>query len=256
MHAVLSHVHHSVAYLTFNRPDKRNAISRDLIAELTSHFRALNLDDSIRVIMLTGAGSSFCAGMDLEELSASLHSTPDELWRDASTLGELFQLMYESPKITIACVNGAAVAGGAGFASVCDLALAVPTAKFGYPEVRRGLVAAMVLPHLLRHVGERTARHLLLTGELIDAREALRIGLINQVVEAEAMPQALQAIIDSVLQAGPLAIRETKRLLRTMSHQAMSVEQLARESAQPRTGPECQAGLAAFLNKQPVPWAK
>ena len=168
--------------LTLNRPDKRNALSRDLIAALTAAFERARDDASARCVLLTGAGPAFCAGMDLAELSATVDADRATIWNDAVNLARLFDLIYTLPKPTIAVVNGAAVAGGAGLVTVCDLAVAVPTAKFGYPEVRRGLVAAMVMPHLLRHVGERIARWLLLTGELIDAATALRVGLINEVV--------------------------------------------------------------------------
>src|SRR5207247_10457702 len=136
--------------------------------------------------------------MDLAELAETLNRqeagslSPDPaIWDDAVRLATLYDLIYKLPKPTIAAVNGAAVAGGAGLVTVCDLALGVPEARFGYPEVRRGLVAAMVMPHLLRHVGERTARFLLLTGELIDAAEAARTGLINAVVPpAQLLEQA------------------------------------------------------------------
>ena len=129
-----------------------------------------------------GDGSVLQAGHGLDELRSTLTADTDVIWADAQRLAELFDRIYSLPKPTIATVNGAAVAGGAGLVTVCDLAVSVPTARFGYPEVRRGLVAAMVPLHLLRHVGERAARHLLLTGELIDAVEAVNVGLINQVV--------------------------------------------------------------------------
>src|SRR5207302_1742040 len=141
-----------------------------------------------------GAGSSFCAGMDLAELSESIQRKTDAetIWNDALSLATLYDAIYTFPKPTIAAVNGPAVAGGAGFVTVCDLAIAVPEARFGYPEVRRGLVAAMVMPHLLRYVGERMARYLLLSGELVDSAEALRAGLINAVVpETELLDRAL-----------------------------------------------------------------
>jgi methylglutaconyl-CoA hydratase len=180
------------AILTLNRPERRNALSRGLISALTESFQRVREDMAARCVILTGAGSVFCAGMDLSELAESLEpsQTPaaeSTVWSDALGLARLFNLIYTLPKPTIAAVNGAAVAGGAGLVTVCDLALAVPEARLGYPEVRRGLVAAMVMPHLLRHVGERTARYLLLTGELIDAREACRTGLINAVVPASQL---------------------------------------------------------------------
>jgi methylglutaconyl-CoA hydratase len=152
-------------------------------------------------------------------------------------------------------VNGAAVAGGAGLVTVCDLALAVPLAKFGYPEVRRGLVAAMVMPHLLRHVGERTARYLLLTGELIDAEEACKSGLVNMVVPAEQLAEKAHAWARALAEAGPNALAESKALLHRFSRHALSVEEAARASAAPRLTEECRQGLEAFFAKRPAPWA-
>jgi methylglutaconyl-CoA hydratase len=138
--------------------------------------------------------------------------------------------------------------------SVCDLALSVPEAKFGYPEVRRGLVAAMVMPHLLRHVGERAARWLLLTGELIDAVEALRMRFINAVVSPEHLLDAADAWAKSLAEGGPRALAQTKDLLRTFSHQALPVEELAKASAEPRLTDEARQGIAAFFDKKPAPW--
>src|SRR5437763_8731435 len=177
------------AVVTITRPDKRNALSRALIAALTDAFRRAADDAAARCVILTGSGPAFCAGMDLDELRGTLvnRADADLIWDDARNLSALYELIYTLPKPTVGAVNGAAVAGGAGLVTVCDLALSVPTAKFGYPEVRRGLVAAMVMPHLLRHVGERAARWLLLTGELIDAVEALRLRFVNAIVTAEHM---------------------------------------------------------------------
>jgi methylglutaconyl-CoA hydratase len=152
-------------------------------------------------------------------------------------------------------VNGAAVAGGAGLVTVCDLALAVPEARLGYPEVRRGLVAAMVMPHLLRHVGERTARYLLLSGELIDAAEACRTGLINAVWPADQLMEQALRWCRSLAEGGPAALTNTKALLQRFSQQALSVEEAAQASAAPRLTAECQQGLRAFFAKQPTPWA-
>ena len=243
------------AVLTLNRPDKRNALSRALITDLTAAVRRAAADPGARCLILTAEGPAFCAGMDLDELRSTLTADAEVIWADAQRLAELYDLLYSLPKPTIAAVNGAAVAGGAGLVSVCDLAVAVPTAKFGYPEVRRGLVAAMVLPHLLRHVGERAARYMLLTGDLIDAAEAQRIGFINRVVEPSAlMPTALE-LARSCAEGGPQAVAVTKDLLKRFSQQALSVEEGAKASAAPRLGAECRDGLAAFFDKRPVPWA-
>jgi methylglutaconyl-CoA hydratase len=241
--------------LTVNRPDKRNALSRALIAALTDAFRRAQDDPAARCVLLTGAGPAFCAGMDLTELSETIEADKDVIWDDALSLARLFDLIYTLPKPTVALVNGPAVAGGAGLVSVCDLAVAAPDAKFGYPEVRRGLVAAMVMPHLLRHVGERAARWLLLTGELIDGVDALRLGLVNAVTSPDQLMDAAMNWCRSLAEGGPKALATTKDFLRRCSRHGMSVEELARGSAEPRLTDECRAGLAAFFDKKPVPWS-
>jgi methylglutaconyl-CoA hydratase len=243
--------------ITLNRADKRNALSRGLIAGLTDAFERAKEDTTARSVILTAAGSVFCAGMDLAELQESLDQSKEQtpVWDDALRLAKLYDLIYTLPKPTLAAVNGAAVAGGAGLVTVCDLALTVPEAKFGYPEVRRGLVAAMVMPHLLRHVGERTARYLLLTGELIDATEALRTGLVNEIVPATNLHARADVLVKSLAEGGPNALTRTKALLHQFSRQAVSVDEAAQASAAPRLTDECQQGLRAFFAKQPVPWA-
>jgi methylglutaconyl-CoA hydratase len=243
------------ALLTINRPDKRNALSRGLIAALSDGFHRAADDPAARCVILTGNGPAFCAGMDLDELRGTLGAESGKVWDDANKLSTLYDFIYRLPKPTIAAVNGAAVAGGAGLVSVCDLALTVPDAKFGYPEVRRGLVAAMVMPHLLRHVGERAARWLLLSGELIDAVEALRMRFINAVVSPEHLLDAADSWAKSLGEGGPQALTQTKELLRTFSRQALSVEELAKASAEPRLTEEARQGIAAFFDKKPVPWS-
>jgi len=260
------------ALLTINRPDRRNALSRGLIAALADAFARARDDAAARCVILTGAGSSFCAGMDLAELAESVRNLPltatplpqgergsgegaDSVWDDALKLAKLYDLIYTLPKPTVAAVNGAAVAGGAGLVTVCDLALAVPEARFGYPEVRRGLVAAMVMPHLLRHVGERAARWLLLTGELIDAEEARRVGLINAVIPGPDLLEKARGWGRALAEGGPQALARTKELLHQFSRQALSLEEAAKASAAPRLTEECRQGLEAFFAKRPVPWA-
>jgi methylglutaconyl-CoA hydratase len=255
---VLSEYRPSAVILTLNRPDKRNALSRGLIDALAVAFRRAHEDAAVRAVILTGAGTVFCAGMDLAELAETLDRKEgsDRVWDDALRLATLYDLIYTLPKPTIAAVNGAAVAGGAGLVTVCDLAVAVPEARFGYPEVRRGLVAAMVMPHLLRHVGERLARFLLLTGELIDGAEACRTGLVNAVVPAEQLLERALGWAQALAEGGPNALAQTKSLLQQFSRQAVSVEETAKASAAPRLTEECQQGLRAFFAKLPVPWAK
>jgi methylglutaconyl-CoA hydratase len=246
--------HDSAAILTMNRPEKRNALSRALIEELRTAFRIAQDDGSIRSIVLTGNGPAFCAGMDLEELRETINTTQETVWEDAHRLSSLYEQIYNCPKPTIAAINGTAVAGGAGLMTVCDLAVAVPGAMIGYPEVRRGLVAAMVMPHLLRLVGERTARWLLLTGELLDSIDALKLGLVNHVANAEMLMPMVARLCNSLEQGGPKALATTKQLLRSCSQQSVGIEQLAKASAEPRLTDECQTGLRAFFQKEAPPW--
>jgi methylglutaconyl-CoA hydratase len=244
-------------WITLNRADRRNALSQPLIADLTEAFRRAAEDSAARCVILTGAGKTFCAGMDLTELEETVtrKEQSELVWQDAMRLATLFDLIYTLPKPTIAAVNGAAVAGGAGLVTVCDLAVAVPEARFGYPEVRRGLVAALVMPHLLRHVGERAARFLLLTGELLGAEEAARAGFINLVVPAERLQETAKSWGLLLAQGGPHALAATKTLLTRFSSQALSVEEAAQASAAPRLTEECHEGLRAFFAKRPAPWA-
>src|SRR5690349_18373201 len=175
-----------VAIVTLNRPEKRNAISFELIDELLHALDEVSKSDAI-VLILTGAGKAFCSGMDLENLKALLGRTPEQNLQDSETMVKLFRYLYEFPKVTIAAVNGPAIAGGTGLALLCDFTLAVPEAKFGYTEVRIGFVPAIVSTFLLRQVGEKQARDLLLSGRIFGTEEATRMGLITEVVPAEAL---------------------------------------------------------------------
>src|SRR5437867_3357475 len=215
--------------LTLNRAEKRNALNRAVIAALAEAFEQARDDNTARSVILTGAGPVFCAGMDLAELQESVGQTVDEaqVRDDALRLAKLYELIYSLPKPTIAAVNGSAIAGGAGLMTACDLAITVPQAKFGYSEVRRGLVPAIVMPHLLRHVGERTARYLLLTGELIDAAEACRTGLINAVVSTDGLLEHAHGWARALAEGGPQALARTKDLLHRSSHQSLSLEEAA-----------------------------
>jgi methylglutaconyl-CoA hydratase len=251
-------LHAPAVVLTLNRSEKRNALNRQLINDIRAAFTLAADDNQVRVVILTGAGPVFCAGMDLSELSQTLDE-PDEaalVHEDANRLSDLYEFIYSLPKPTIAAVNGPAVAGGAGLLTVCDLALATTAAKFGYPEVRRGLVAAMVMPHLMRHVGERAARDLLLRGELVDAATALRIGLINEVVPADQLISTAVTWSRQLAEGSPGSLRMTKELLQRFDPGLRVKAEYAKGSADARLTVECKEGLRAFLNKQPAPWAK
>src|ERR1700687_5343545 len=171
-----------LAIVIFNRPDKRNAINFQLVEELLAALDEIE-KSSAQVVILTGAGKAFCAGIDLDELKALLGKTHDENVQDSTRTARIFRRIYDFPRPTIAAVNGAAIAGGTGFATMCDFTLAVAEAKFGYTEVRIGFVPAIVSSMLVWQVGHKIARDLLLTGRLIDAAEAHSFGLVNEVVE-------------------------------------------------------------------------
>src|SRR6266576_7042812 len=192
----------ALATITLNRPDKRNAISYELIEELLAAFDEVAKSSAL-VLLLTGAGKAFCSGMDLENLKSLIGRTPEQSLKDTQTMARLFRTLYDFPKPTIAAVNGPAIAGGTGLATLCDFTLSVPEAKFGYTEVRIGFMPARVSTFLLRQVGEKIARDLLLTGRLFDAQEALRIGLINEIVPAEKLLDRGRELAMQIMENSP-----------------------------------------------------
>src|ERR1700726_4930191 len=201
-----------VATITLNRPDKRNAISFELIDDLLRALKEVEASDSI-VLIVTGAGKAFSAGMDLDKLKALIGRTPDENLQDSQTMVRMFRTLYEFPKVTIAAVNGPAIAGGIGLALLCDFTLAVPEAKFGYTEVRIGFVPAIVSTFLLRQTGEKHARDLLLTGRIIGAEEAARMGLVNEIVAPENLMARARELAALLMENSPASLRATKKLL-------------------------------------------
>ncbi len=244
-----------IATITLNRPDKRNAISYELIDDL---LRALEeaKNSSIQVLILTGAGKAFCSGMDLDNLKALTARTPEQTLDDSRKMASLFRSLYDFPKPTIAAVNGAAVAGGTGLATLCDFTLAAPEAKFGYTEVRVGFVPAIVSTFLLRQVGEKIARDLLLTGRLFDAQEALRIGLINEVVPAEKLLDRGRELAMQIMENSPSSLAYTKRLLSEHAHAELDsqIEAAVRENASIRATADFREGVTSFLEKRKPKW--
>jgi methylglutaconyl-CoA hydratase len=244
-----------LATLTLNRPDKRNAISYELIGDL---IRALDevKNSSARVLILTGAGKAFSSGLDLDNLKSLIGRTPDQSLEDSRTMVSLFRALYEFPKPTIAAVNGAAIAGGTGLALLCDFTLAVPDAKFGYTEVRIGFVPAIVSTFLLRQVGEKIARDLLLTGRIFDAAEALRIGLLNEIVPPEKLMDRARERAAQLMETSPLSLAYTKRLLTDHARAELDaqIEAAIRENAGIRTTADFREGIASFLEKRKPQW--
>src|SRR5271167_2208139 len=244
-----------VATITLNRPDKRNAISFELIDDLLRALKEVEASDAI-VLIVTGAGKAFSSGMDLDNLKALIGRSPEQNLKDSETMVRLFRALYEFPKVTIAAVNGAAIAGGAGLALLCDFTLAVPEAKFGYTEVRIGFVPAIVSTFLLRQVGEKQARDLLLTGRLFDAAEALKIGLINEIVPPEKLLDRARGLAAQLAENSPLSLFNTKRLLtdHARAELDLQIEAAIRENAGIRESADFREGITSFLEKRKPKW--
>jgi len=246
----------SVALLTLNRPDKRNAISYELIDDLLQALDEV-AHSSALVLILTGAGKAFCSGMDLENLRALLGRTPEQSLQDTQTMARLFRSLYEFPKPTIAAVNGPAIAGGCGLATLCDFTLSVPDANFGYTEVRIGFVPAIVSTFLLRQIGEKHARDLLLTGRIITADEAHRMGLVNEIVPAEKLMDRARELAAQLMENSPGSLRYTKRLITDHARRELNVqiEVAIRENAAVRSTPDFREGISSFLEKRKPRWS-
>lgn len=244
-----------VATLTFNRPDKRNAISHQLIEELHHALHEVQKSSS-HILILTGAGSAFCSGMDLEILREVTHLTEEENLADSGRMSHMFRALYEFPKVTIAAVNGPALAGGCGLATLCDFTLASSDAKFGYTEVRIGFIPAIVSTFLLRQIGEKQARDLLLTGRTIAADEALRLGLVNEIVAPERLLARACELANTLAANSPASLLATKRLLRIYSHVELDRQIAAAvdENARIRTTHDFREGVTAFLEKRKPNW--
>ena len=244
-----------VATITLNRPDKRNAISFELIDDLLRSLKEVEGSDAI-VLILTGAGKAFSSGMDLDNLKQLIGRTPEQNLQDSQTMVQLFRSLYEFPKVTIAAVNGAAIAGGTGLALLCDFTLAVPEAKFGYTEVRIGFVPAIVSTFLLRQVGEKQARDLLLTGRIIGAEEALRMGLVNEIVAPENLVNRAHELAALLMENSPASLRATKKLLSDHARPELDtqIEAAVRENAAVRTTADFREGITSFLEKRKPVW--
>jgi methylglutaconyl-CoA hydratase len=245
-----------VVTLTLNRPEKRNAISNQLMDDLLRAFEDVATSPA-QVLILTGAGKAFCSGMDLENLQALLGRSADQNLKDSESVARVFRSLYEFPKVTIAAVNGAAIAGGTGLALLCDFTLAVPEAKFGYTEVRIGFVPAIVSTFLLRQVGEKQARDLLLTGRLIDAEEAHHLGLVNEIVPAERLMGRARELAAQLMQNSPTSLLLTKHLLTEHARDELDrqIGAAMRDNAAIRSTEDFREGIASFLEKRKPRWS-
>ena len=247
-----------VEHLMLNRPEVRNAFNDALVEELRSWTQAVAIDPAVRVIVLGGRGPAFCAGADVDWMARTALQTREENLRDATAAAGLFASLNAMPKLVVGRVQGAALGGGAGLVAVCDVVVAGKSATFGFPEVRLGILPAVVSPFVLRAIGPRAARDLFLTGDRFDAREALRVGLVHQVVAAEELAAAGDRKIASLLASGPEAVRVAKVLIAEVAWK--SPEEVATKTVQTiaerRASAEAKEGLTAFLEKRKPAWVR
>jgi methylglutaconyl-CoA hydratase len=237
--------------LTLDRPDKRNALSSDMIAGLAEAMARAELEAEVRVVVVRGAGKDFCAGADLQELLSSVDRSLDENEREALHLGEVFLSMRRLPKPVVAVVQGRALAGGAGLATACDLVIAAESASFGYPEIERGFVPAMVMTMLRRAVGEKRAFELVVTGRVVSADEALGMGLVSRVVADDALEAESSQLITALASRSVTALALTKQLFTDLDQRDFGTGILlgARVNALSRTTADFKAAVQRFLNK-------
>lgn len=256
MSSIEVHDDGAVRVMTLNRPEVRNALSMELRSALLTALVEAAADANVRVIVLTGAGDAFCAGLDLRELENTLTNSPEQHRVDSAALAELFLAIIENPKPVVAAVNGAAVAGGAGLVTACDAAFAARSARFGYTEARIGFVAALVSVLLVRQAGEKHARELLLGAGLVSADRAAAMGLFNEVVEdGKALARALE-FAHLVSRNAPGSLAASKRLLLEVGSMGLrqGFEAALEVNVASRSGPELAEGVRAFLEKREPAW--
>jgi methylglutaconyl-CoA hydratase len=248
----------AVARIVLNRPDVRNAFNPELIGALRRAFDDISGDEGVRAIVLLGAGKVFSGGADINWMRSSLELSDDDNVEDARRLSRLLRAIDAVPKPVIGRIHGAALGGGAGLAAVCDVVIAAEATMFGFTETKLGILPAVISPFVLAKIGRSHARALCLTGERFDARRALAIGLVHEVVAADALDAAVDRVVGEVLSASPTGIAATKRLIATVSQTAYddTLEITARAIAKQRTSPEGQEGLRAFLERRPATWVR
>src|SRR6266446_4771217 len=242
-----------IAIVTLNRPERRNALTIELLNELTAAVKVASDGPHERVLILRGAGAAFCTGLDLKEAA-----NPKNAHATAEMVAKTLVTLSQTRLITIAAVHGAAVAGGAGIMSACDFVVAAERTKIGYPEVRRGLVAGLVMTFLRRQVGERNMRELLFGSELINAQRALEIGLVNRVVAQDDLMGKAQKFAYSVLQGAPDALAQTKKLIEELSSSSVKedVDLALKYHLKARESDEAREGITAFNEKRPPKWIR
>ncbi len=246
-----------VATVTLNRPEVRNAFNDEVIAELTAAFRDLGGREDVRCIVLAGNGRAFCAGADLNWMRRMAGYTHDENLADAAALAEMLRVIYRCPKPTIARVQGDVYAGGTGLVAACDIAVSVDTAHYCLSEVKLGLIPATVSPYVIRAMGARAAHRYFLTAERFDAAAALRIGLVHEVVAPPALDAKVAELAQTLIQAGPDAVKACKQLVQDVAGQEITPQLIAATVggiANIRVSPEGREGVQSFLQKRKPAW--
>ena len=246
-----------VATIWMNRPDVHNAFNAQLIADLTTACIELDADDAVRAVVLAGRGKSFSAGADLNWMKAAGEASEAENFADAMKLAGMLRTLAEMKKPTIARVHGAALGGGMGLASACDICIAGDKAVFATSEVKFGIIPSAISPYVIRAIGERQAYRYFQTAERINATRAATLGLAHEAVATEELDAKVSEVVEALLQGGPKSQAAAKDLIRAVANRPVSdavVEDTARRIASLRVTPEAKEGLAAFLDKRPAAW--
>jgi len=247
-----------VARVTLARPEVRNAFDDALIGELTRAFGVCAAEPAARVVVLAGEGPSFCAGADIHWMRQAGTYTREENERDAERMARMLRAIDACPKPVVALAHGAAIGGGVGLVAAADIAIAAEGTVFSLAEVKLGILPAVISPYALRAIGARNARNLFLTGERFDAREALRVGLVHQVVPAEELEAAGRRKVDALLSSGPEAVGAAKALIEKVTgltpDEAMPMT--VRAISERRASAEAREGLSAFLEKRRPSWSQ
>jgi methylglutaconyl-CoA hydratase len=253
---LLTSLEDGVFTITMNRPEKRNALSPAMMEELTHALLAAGDDRGCGAIVLTGAGAAFCAGLDLDHLETMATKSREEHRADSELIAQMMRTLHNASKPTIAAVNGAAVAGGMGLATLCDFTLSVPEAKFGYTEVRIGFIPAIVSAYLRSQIGDKRSRDLLLTGRLVKAVEALDLGLVTRIVSEQDLMEEARRLAQCLLRNSPAAVQATKRLLNDYTNQQLDqdVALAIAANTEARSTEDFKEGVRSFLEKRTPEW--
>ena len=245
-----------VARVTLDRPDIRNAFNDTMISELRQAFAAIKDDAGVRVVVLTGAGKSFCAGADLHWMQKVTEYTYEQNYDDSLNLAQLMREVYDCPKPVVGRINGPAIGGGTGLVAVCDIPVAAEGAVFSFSEVKIGLVPACISPYVLKRVGERYGREYFLTGERLTAAKALQCGLVNRAVPADELDTAVDQLVGSLKTSGPEALATCKRMVREVGDMDLDAAgpATAEMIARLRMSAEGQEGMSAFLERRKPAW--